>query len=232
MHPRVGHTAPGKPRRSAPRASAPRSEGPGRTDRRGEIIAAAIRVIARDGLRACTVSALENETRFARGHFTYHFHSKEEIIGLAFATVGSDWATAQIEATVCSTALERLENRVRAAVGWVQRRPEYFRCLMAVRVEMMRDPDAFPPAARIRHQIWEFLAQMIRDGIGEGAFRPPDDAAVEARTLVATIDGILMHSVLDSTFCPAEELSDRVWRVVADRLGVGRSPAGGPRPAP
>jgi len=210
------------------RAARPGSQGGGRTDRRGEIIAAAVRVIARDGLRACTVSALEHETGFARGHFTYHFHSKEEIIGLAFATVGSDWATAQVEATVGSTALERLENRVRAAVAWVQRRPEYFRCLMAFRVEMMRDPDAFPPAARIRHQIWEFLAQMIRDGISEKAFRPTDDAAIEARTLVATIDGLLMHAVLDSTFCPPEALSDRVWRVVADRLGMPRARAASP----
>ena len=60
-------------------------------DRRAGIIAAAIRVIARDGIRACTISALEHETAFARGHFTYHFATKEEIIQLAFATVAGDW---------------------------------------------------------------------------------------------------------------------------------------------
>src|SRR5688500_12350835 len=70
---------------------------PASTARRTEIIGAAIHVIARDGIRACTVSALESATGFARGHFTYHFNSKEEIIALAFATVGADWATYQIE---------------------------------------------------------------------------------------------------------------------------------------
>src|ERR1700752_3963074 len=114
---------------------------PATQTRRADIIAAAIQVIARDGLRACTVTALAHETGFARGHFTYHFRSKEEIIGLAFATVASDWATLQMEAAAPdASARAWLEHRVRTAIDWVQRRPEYFRCLMNFRVEMMRHP--------------------------------------------------------------------------------------------
>src|SRR5262245_36689045 len=86
---RDGEAQAGKPARGRSRSSA----------RRTEIIAAAIRVIARDGIRACTVSALEQATGFARGHFTYHFDSKEEIIALAFAAVGGDWATNLIQTT-------------------------------------------------------------------------------------------------------------------------------------
>lgn len=198
-----------------------------RSDRRAQIIAAAIRVIARDGIRACTISALEHETGFARGHFTYHFDSKEQIIGLAFATVASDWATTEVEATVGDTARERYEHRVRAAVTWAQQRPEYFRCLMNFRVEMMRNSGAFPRAARIRGQLWDFAAQMTREGIAEGSFHPRSDPATEARTIFAIVDGMLMHAAMDPSFCPPEELADRVWQVVADRLGVGgASPSG------
>src|SRR5215212_1998804 len=140
--------------RARPRAAGPRTATtrPASTARRTEIIAAAIQVIARDGIRACTVSALEQATGFARGHFTYHFNSKEEIIALAFATVGSDWATNMIEQTTGATARERLERQVRAATSWAVQRPEYFRCLMTFRVEMMRDPSAFPRAPEIRAQ--------------------------------------------------------------------------------
>ncbi|MBI3766956.1 MAG: TetR/AcrR family transcriptional regulator [Deltaproteobacteria bacterium] len=190
------------------------------TDRRGEIIAAAIQVIARDGIRACTVSALERETRFARGHFTYHFKAKEEIIGLAFATVASDWARTQMEATFGDTACARLEQRVRAAVHWAQVRPDYFRCLMNFRVEIMRNPSAFPPSAAIRRQLWEFAAQMIHEGIAEGSFRSAADPSVEARTVFAIVDGLLMHAAMDPTFCPADELADRAWEAVANRLGT------------
>jgi AcrR family transcriptional regulator len=188
--------------------------------RRADIIAAAIRVIARDGIRGCTVTALERATGFARGHFSYHFKSKEEIIGLAFAAVGSDWATTQIRAAVGASARERLEGHVRAAAEWVQQRPDYFLCLMNFRVEMMRNPATFPPAAQIRRQMWAACADIIREGVTEGSFRPRADPLVEARTVFGTIDGLLMYSVMDSTFCAAAELSDLVWRIVADRLGV------------
>src|SRR6266436_3647530 len=90
------------------------------SDRRGDIVAAAIQVIARDGIRACTVSALEQETGFARGHFTYHFAAKEEIIRLAFASVASDWASTQMPEPAGGSASARLEARVRAAVQWAQ----------------------------------------------------------------------------------------------------------------
>ena len=198
------------------------STAPPRTrpaDRRAEIVAAAIQVIARDGIRACTISALEHETGFARGHFTYHFAAKEEIIGLAFATVASDWATVQMATTIGESGASRLENRVRAAVRWAQSRPDYFRCLSVFRVEIMRDPAAFPPSAEIRHQLMEFGAQMIRDGIAEGSFAPPDDPGVEARNVFAMVDGLLLYAALDPTFCPPDELGDRAWKLVAHRLG-------------
>jgi AcrR family transcriptional regulator len=227
VRPHADRFSAGTPRKDTAFA---RDEHHAATNRRAEIIAAAIQVIARDSIRACTISALEHETGFARGHFTYHFRSKDEIIGLAFAAVGSDWATAQVEATVGDTARERFERRVRAAVAWVQRRPDSFRCLMSFQVEMMRNPDAFPPAARIRSQIWEPGAQMIRDGTAEGAFHPRTDPAIEARTIFALVDGLLMHSVMDPSFCPAGELGARVWAVVADRLGIADHAAAGGNP--
>jgi AcrR family transcriptional regulator len=191
---------------------------PASAARRTEIIGAAIRVIARDGIRACTVSALESETGFARGHFTYHFNSKEEIIALAFATVGADWATHQIEASSGTRAASRLENQIRAAARWGQQRPEYFRCMMNFRVEMMRNPSAFPRAPQVRAQFLEAAATTIRQGIAEGDFRSDLDPAWEARAIFAVVDGFLMHAAMDVAFCPPAELADRAWHLAASRL--------------
>lgn len=204
--------------------SGARSVRPRPADRRTEIVAAAIQVIARDGIRACTISALADATGFARGHFTYHFDAKEEIISLAFATVASDWAMTQMQATPGETPYARLEHHVRASVRWAQTHPDYFRCLMNFRVEMMRNAAAFPPSAAIRHQLWDFIAQMIRDGIVEGIFRPPLEPPVEARMVFAMVDGLLMHTAMDPEFCPAGELGDRAWSLVAHRLGATPPP--------
>ncbi len=191
---------------------------PASTARRTEIIAAAIRVIARDGIRACTVSALEQATGFARGHFTYHFNSKEEIIALAFATVGSDWATAQMAGITGERARARFESQIRTAARWGQHRPEYFRCLMNFRVEMMRDASAFPRAPEIRAQFLEVAAATIRQGMAEGDFRSDLDPQWEARVVFAIVDGFLMHAAMDVAFCPPDELADRAWQLVADRI--------------
>jgi AcrR family transcriptional regulator len=210
---------------SAPARRRSNPPSPATQTRRADIVAAAIQVIARDGIRACTVTALEHETSFARGHFTYHFRSKEEIIGLAFAAVGSDWATTQIEAVGIlpndTPALARLETQVRAAVGWAQQRPDYFRCLMNFRVEMMRDPQAFPRAPIIRAQFLATASAMIAQATTDGDCRPPAAPEVEARILFGTVDGLLMHAALDPAFCTPDALADRLWQVVADRLGVG-----------
>jgi AcrR family transcriptional regulator len=207
--------APTPATRTPGRSTTPR---PASTARRTEIIAAAIRVIARDGIRACTVSALENATGFARGHFTYHFNSKEEIIALAFATVGSDWATAQMAGITGDTARARFESQIRTAAHWGRQRPEYFRCLMNFRVEMMRDASAFPRAPEIRAQFLEVAAATIRQGMAEGDFRTDLDPPWEARVVFALVDGFLMHAAMDVAFCPPDEIADRAWRIVADRL--------------
>ena len=201
-----------------PGSSRPAKTRPASIARRSEIIAAAVRVIARDGIRACTVSALESETGFARGHFTYHFSSKEEIIALAFASVGSDWATFQIQQVHGGNARERLETQVRAAAVWSQQRPEQFRCLMNFRVEMMRDPSAFPRAPEIRAQFLAAAATTIRQAMDEGDFRADLDPPWEARIVFAVVDGFLMHAAMDTAFCPPDEIADRAWRIVSDRL--------------
>jgi AcrR family transcriptional regulator len=213
-------TAPSDPPTARAAGARPTTPRPASTARRTEIIGAAIRVIARDGIRACTVSALEQETGFARGHFTYHFNSKEEIIALAFATVGSDWATNMIEQTTGATARQRLERQVRAATNWSLQRPEYFRCLMTFRVEMMRDSAAFPRAPEIRAQFLQAAAATIRVGVTEGDFRRDLDADAEARMLFGVVDGFTLHAALDPTFSGGLPLADRVWGVVADRLLV------------
>ncbi len=62
-----------------------------------------------------------------------------------------------------------------------------------------------------------FVAQMIREGIADGSLRAVDPPR-EAQSVFALVDGVLMHAAMDPAFCPADELADRAWRLVADRL--------------
>ena len=57
------------------------------------------------------------------------------------------------------------------------------RYLMNFRVEMMRNPVVFPPSMAIRHQLWEFTAQMVREGQADGSFRCSTDPVTEGKTI-------------------------------------------------
>jgi hypothetical protein len=94
---------------------------------------------------------------------------------------------------------------------------------MNFRVEMMRDPSAFPRAPEIRAQFLEVAANTVRQAMAEGDFRPDLDPAWEARVLFAVVDGFLLHAAMDVAFCAPDELADRAWMVVAERL-LPRSP--------
>ena len=63
--------------------------------RRGQIVAAARRLVAEGGLEALTFGALEERLSFTRGVITYHFASKDEVVRAVFAS-----AVAEIDAAV------------------------------------------------------------------------------------------------------------------------------------
>ena len=64
----------------------------------------------------------------------------------------------------------------------------------------------------------EAIGHQLPQMIAEGAVPARLDPDAEARTIFAVVDGMLMYSVLDAGFCPAETLADRVWGVILDRL--------------
>jgi AcrR family transcriptional regulator len=63
--------------------------------RRGQIVAAARAIVARDGLEALTIAGLEKQLGYTRGVITYHFRNKDEIVEavLESAIVEIDSAT-------------------------------------------------------------------------------------------------------------------------------------------
>src|SRR5207249_7078413 len=127
-------STPSAPRRPRPPPPAsPRSPVPElasvRDLRRAQIVAAARALVARGGLEALTVSALEKRLRFTRGVITYHFRGKDEIVRavLASAVDEIDRATAEevqasldfaakLEAVLRTKVRGFLENREAAHV--------------------------------------------------------------------------------------------------------------------
>src|SRR5262245_2381234 len=71
-----------------------------REQRRRQIVAAARRIVAAEGLEGLTVARLEEKLGFTRGVITYHFANKDEIVD-----------------EVMTSALAEIESSLRGALA-------------------------------------------------------------------------------------------------------------------
>ncbi len=84
-----------------------------RDQRRHEIVAAARRIVAEQGLDALTFGALEDSLSFTRGVITYHFASKDEIVRAVFASaIGEIDAAVRAKTDVAAS----IEDMIRAVI--------------------------------------------------------------------------------------------------------------------
>lgn len=165
--------------------------------RRVQIVSAAREIVAGEGLEALTIGALEDKLGFSRGVITYHFDSKDEIVGEVFAS-----AVAEIDAATLAE-LETsgsFEDKVRAVVhanvrGFVDS-PEASRILLSFLGRGLGDAKVRAVVAGLYATYRRRCARLIREGTEAGAFIEVD-AEVAGSILVGVVIGIAMQVYAD-----------------------------------
>lgn len=85
--------------------------------RRAELIAATLRVIARDGVRGATVREISKEADVTQGLIRYYFKTKDELIAAAYETYMGDLVRMADEASRGkATATKRLADFIRVSL--------------------------------------------------------------------------------------------------------------------
>jgi AcrR family transcriptional regulator len=167
--------------------------------RRRQIIAAARALVAKGGLEALTIGALERRLGFTRGVITYHFRGKDEIVDavLASAIEEIDAATAA-EVRASAGFGEKLEAVLRSKVrGFIDHR-EAGLTLLAFWGRIHRDRRARETTARLYAGYRQQSAHLLALGIEAGAVAaPPPSAAEFAALLVGTVVGIVVQSYFE-----------------------------------
>ena len=190
--------------------------------RRGEVVDAVFRIIAVDGLERASLREVADEAGLAVGSVRHYFASSEELLGYSFATV--------IDRIIfrVSRALDTVEQHTAGTV-------EHHEAVLTLLCELLpldeeRAVDAyvwmaFKNAARIR----PFLAaEADRSHRGVAAVvgrlvtdLVPDDGngqqslVIEAERLLATIDGLCMHALLQPEWMTAQMCRDVLERHIA-----------------
>ncbi|WP_459792825.1 TetR/AcrR family transcriptional regulator [Arthrobacter sp. AD-310] len=192
--------------------------------RRQDVVEAVLRIIAVDGLERASLREVADEAGLAVGSVRHYFAGSEELLTYSFATV-------------LDRILRRLGGVLPAVAAAVPGSREQRAAVMAVLggllpLDEIRAVEAcawmaFKNAARTRpflageadrsHREVAAIAGQVVAALMP-ADEPQDALVVEAERLLATLDGLCMHALLQPGWMTAEMCSDVLERHL-DGLG-------------
>ncbi|PSK88951.1 TetR family transcriptional regulator [Murinocardiopsis flavida] len=155
-----------------------------RRARRDDLVAAAIRLIHRDGVHAASVERIAAEAGTSKGTALYHFANKEELYGSVVDTLfeaGRAYMGERLQAA--TTPRERLAIYVESNLRFVLENGEHVVATQRI-LEQIGVGDADPSIPPLR--------AMLEDGQREGVF-VAFDSEVMAIAIRALIDTAAYH---------------------------------------
>lgn len=186
--------------------------------RRGQIVAAARRLVAEQGLDALTFGALEDRLAFTRGVITYHFANKDDIVRAVLTS-----AVEEIDAAVVAEmeAGHTLDDQVHAMIGGTVRgfvdRAEAGRVLMSFWGRLGSDPKARQLNAELYARYRRGAAKVLRRARGRGEIGRIDPG-VMAALLVGIVLGIAMQHYFEPGSIDVTAAVEEGARTVLARL--------------
>jgi AcrR family transcriptional regulator len=190
--------------------------------RRGQIVAAARRLVAEQGLDALTFGALEDRLAFTRGVITYHFANKDDIVRAVLASAIDEIdAAVRAEVDAGTTAADKVRAMLGATVRGFVDRAEAGRVLMSFWGRLPSDPQVRQLNAELYARYRRAAAKVLRRARADGAIAKIDPA-VMASLLVGLVLGIAMQHYFDPGSIDVDAATEEAVQTVLARLGTRR----------
>jgi AcrR family transcriptional regulator len=179
-------------------------------ERRSEVAEAALKIIARDGLRGFTTSALAQEVGIAEGTIFRHFGSKEEIV-LAAIEIAEEMLAGGLPADG-GDPLERLGRFIVARVKLIREHRGLFRILFSDQLAQAASEDGARRVAALKRRSLDAVRECLREAGASGLLA----AEVDPALLGYIVHGLALSLVFDPAAddpsrAPAPEAA---WAVV------------------
>jgi len=186
------------------------------TDRRAELLDAAVRVFARKGFHQSRVGDIAEEAGVAHGLLYHYFRSKDEVLETIFRETWTQLVADTQRIEVANVPLrEQLRRFARIYLGSWLVTPELVRVLVR---EVARSPEVGDRVDEIR-ALFQALQRIIEAGRDRGEVRGDVEAQVAAWAVYGALEEILTGWVLGQL--PGEE--DDVERAVATVVDVAHA---------
>ena len=182
------------------------------TDRRTELLDAAVRVFAAKGFHASRVGDIATEAGVAHGLLYHYFRSKEEVLETIFRETWTTLVreTVRIEASGAPFR-EQLRRFARIYLGSWLVTPELVCVLVR---EVARSPEVGRRVAEI-NELFQALGRIIEAGQQRGEVRLDVDPTVAAWALYGALEEILTGWVLGQLAGEEEDVERAVVTVVS-----------------
>ena len=203
--------------------------------RRQEVVEAVFRIVAADGLERASLREVADEAELAVGSVRHYFASSDELLAHSFGVVVDriagrlDTAEARLAETTPGSAEHRSgvltllgellpldEERAVDACVW-----------MAFKNAARTRPFLAPEADRSHRTVAAVVGRLMMDlaaarGGDTGADGPDRQVLVtEAERLLATLDGLTMHALLQPEWMTAQMCHDVLEAHLASLVGSG-----------
>jgi AcrR family transcriptional regulator len=198
--------------------------------RKEQIVEAAVAVIAEQGIQNLSLSEIEKKAGMARGHLTYYFPAKEEILlavfdyllRLMYERVGTPGGK-----DPCAGDVSGWEW-VRHLLGMVLLRPPAspeFHCLQYTFLSQIGHREDFRKRLASLYEEWRGnLSEGMAGELALSADPPPADPRLLGTLVQALLHGLSMQLAADPTAFDREAM----LRLCLDLLGGYLHPAGRP----
>lgn len=166
--------------------------------RRQQLVAAAFRVVAREGVAAASTRRIANEAKLPAAVVHYCFHSVDELIDALMVVVFEE---ATSVATVALRSRGAVDKSLRDALHrmWANYRAEPSRHKVAFELVAyaLRRPAAAEIARRHQGRLGQLAERFLAEVADANGTRWQVPAAVLGRALLSTMDGVLLNWLVD-----------------------------------
>ena len=182
--------------------------------RREQILAATLRLVARDGFARVTLRDVAAEVGVVHGLIRHYFATREQLVAAAFDAA----VLAELEGD--EEVAERVEP-VEALADWLTSTPrEHYFVWIDAWSEAPRNPELHASLTRHHRDCERRLARII-ERLDESGRGRSDDPAADARMLTALVDGMAVqhHAIGLVTRAEADHV---VYTAAEGRLGLAQ----------
>lgn len=162
------------------------------------ILDSAYQLFSRNGYEATSVANICQAAGVSKGAFYHHFPTKQAV----FLELMESWlaglnAGFQVARQETHNVPEAILQMALLAGNAVQSTDVKLSIIIEFWTQASRDPSIWNTAIAPYRRYQDYFAELIQEGINEGAFRKDIEARAAARALVSLAMGLLMQAVFD-----------------------------------